>query len=280
VDARPLALADEPALRAFVAALPACHLGLRAAARREPPSRFVGAFDGGGLVAVLYAAPGPSVVVAGTEAGVAAATRAAAPREGPLRRLVGLEPEARACVAAWTAARAGGTAPILRRHLHMSVETPPSPPKPTLRLERAGVADVVSMARLQREFHEDDDPPGAEPPTEAWLESVVRARIAGGTTWFAREGGGAPVWKTDLAVDEPEGALLAGVVTARARRREGFARRGLATLVRARLERGGVVTLHVAEENRAARGAYERVGFRADAAFLVAYARAATAARP
>jgi len=272
VDARALTADDAGTLERFVEALPPANLFLRAAARRDGPPSFLGAFDGKRLRAVVFAGGSGGGVVAGDPAAAATLARPASARVGALRRLVGREPEARAFLAAWP-----GDAPFVRRHLHMSIASMPTGGGAPI-VERPRAEDVPALVALQREFHADDDPPEAAPPTEADLGSKVRARFVAGATWVLREGS-ALVWKGDATVEEPEGAMLAGIATARALRRRGLGRAGTSSLVATLLARGAsVVTLHVAEDNAAARALYDAVGFVADDALLVAYGRRAATA--
>ena len=270
MHARPLAPGDEAALRAFVETLPACHLALRATARRDDVARFVGAFDGERLAAVVYVGPGPTAIAAGDALAIESLARLAARRSGSIRRLVAEEAQARACIAGFRANL------FVRRHLHMSALGMPGGFEP-IGVERATARDLPGIERLQREFHDGDDPPEADPPDDASVARRVRAQVAAGTTWIARGDGvgpaSAPIWKTEVPIEEPEGALLAGVVTTPARRREGVGLRALGSLVASLASRGVPrVTLHVAETNAPARGLYERLGFVADDAFLVGFA--------
>jgi ribosomal protein S18 acetylase RimI-like enzyme len=277
VDARRLGPSDAGALDAFVASRPPSLVFLLSAARRGAPGDFLGAFDGARLAAVAHGTAGASAVVAGEPRALRALGALAGARGGRLRRLAGREEEA-------TAFLDGGgwppPAPITRRHVHMALDSVPAPGRRGPRIERPGRSDVPALVALAREFSEDDDPPGADPASEADAEARVRARLAAGATWILREGG-VPAWKADVAVDEREGALVAGVVTARSARRRGLAKAGLSSLCARLLDRGAShVALHVNEGNAAARGLYDAIGFRETDRLVVGYAaRVTTAAR-
>jgi predicted GNAT family acetyltransferase len=89
-------------------------------------------------------------------------------------------------------------------------------------------------------------------------------RIVDGRAYMCRDEQGRAVFKCDLAVVGPEGALLEGVFTPKAMRGKGIATRALWTLCKDLLENDKVpfVALHVDERNKAARAVYEKVGFK------------------
>ncbi|MGQ0552879.1 MAG: GNAT family N-acetyltransferase [Planctomycetota bacterium] len=89
-------------------------------------------------------------------------------------------------------------------------------------------------------------------------------RIVDGRAYMCRDAGGRVLFKCDLAVMGPEGALLEGVFTPKALRKQGIATRALWTLCRDLLNVNKVpfVVLHVDERNKAARAVYEKVGFK------------------
>ena len=88
-------------------------------------------------------------------------------------------------------------------------------------------------------------------------------KVMDGRAFLCRDDTGAPVFKCDLAVMGPEGALLEGVYTPKAQRKNGLATRAIWTLCKDLLGRGEIpfIALHVDEKNKAARQAYEKVGF-------------------
>lgn len=89
-------------------------------------------------------------------------------------------------------------------------------------------------------------------------------RVMDGRAFLCRNGESVPVFKADLSVAGPDGALLEGVFTPKEFRGQGIATRGLHTLCKDLLNRKKLpfVVLHVDERNKAARKAYEKVGFR------------------
>jgi GNAT superfamily N-acetyltransferase len=98
-------------------------------------------------------------------------------------------------------------------------------------------------------------------------------RIVDGRAYMCRDEKGRAVFKCDLAVCGPEGALVEGVFTPKDLRGQGVATRAVWTLCKDLLSEdkrddGKVVrepvpfvALHVDERNKAARRAYEKVGF-------------------
>jgi len=260
---------DEAGLEAFLAGLPRCHLYLRAAARRQGPQHFSGAFEGGRLRAVVHAGSPGSAVVAGEPAGIAALARDRAGSRAPWRVLVGRDQE----TLAWLAADGGANA-VSRRHPYLVLDALPAGGAPGEGVERATARDFDALVRLALAFHREDDPAGAAPRERRAVEARARARIAAGTAWLLRRDG-VPAFMADVGAEEPaEGALLGGVVTDPALRRRGVAREGLTSLCRRLMSRGmPAVALHVAEENAAARRLYEGVGFREVDTFRVAWAR-------
>ena len=94
-------------------------------------------------------------------------------------------------------------------------------------------------------------------------------RIVDGRSYMCRDESSRPIFKCDLAVVGPEGALLEGVYTPKDLRGQGVATRALWTLCKDLLADDKVpfVALHVDEKNKAARKAYENVGFKHAADF-------------
>ena len=85
-----------------------------------------------------------------------------------------------------------------------------------------------------------------------------------GRAYLCRDTDGTPTFKCDLAVVGSEGALLEGVYTPREYRSKNIATRALWTLCKDLLrgdDSAPFVVLHVDDRNKAARKAYENVGF-------------------
>lgn len=89
-------------------------------------------------------------------------------------------------------------------------------------------------------------------------------KVMDGRAFLCRHPEGRAIFKADMAVMGPEGALLEGVYTPPAYRKQGVATRALWTLAKDLLQRDKVpfIALHVDERNKAARTVYERVGYR------------------
>ena len=96
-------------------------------------------------------------------------------------------------------------------------------------------------------------------------KSEVRRRIArkiqDARSWILRDESRI-LFKVDVAATTPGGAQIEGVYTAEDHRGRGIASRCMAELGRRLMETTDLITLHVAENNGAARKAYERSGYR------------------
>ena len=94
-------------------------------------------------------------------------------------------------------------------------------------------------------------------------------RIVEGHAFMCRDQAGRVIFKCDLPVCGPEGALMEGVYTPKDLRGQGVATRAIWTLCRDLFSSGDgegsdkpeFVALHVDDRNKAARRAYEKVGF-------------------
>lgn len=91
-----------------------------------------------------------------------------------------------------------------------------------------------------------------------WLYNTIDDRIHDGTTRVIGPVGG--LWsKLDFGSDGPGGVVIEGVFTFPERRGRGL---GADLVASCMAQASGVVSLHVAEHNRAARRSYERAGMR------------------
>lgn len=90
-------------------------------------------------------------------------------------------------------------------------------------------------------------------------------KVMEGRAYLCRNADGRAIFKCDMAAIGPEGGLLEGVYTPTDLRGQGVATRALSTLCKDLLAREAVpfIALHVDEKNKAARAAYEKVGFTA-----------------
>ena len=88
-------------------------------------------------------------------------------------------------------------------------------------------------------------------------------KVMDGRAFLCRDDEGRPIFKCDMAVMGPEGALLEGVFTPKDLRGQSIATRAIWTLCKDLLNRQDVpfIALHVDEKNKAARKVYENVGF-------------------
>ena len=92
----------------------------------------------------------------------------------------------------------------------------------------------------------------------------MTAKVMAGRPYLCPDTDGPPTFKCDLAVVGSEGALLEGVYTPREYRSKNIATRALWTLCKDLLrgdDSAPFVVLHVDDRNKAARKAYENVGF-------------------
>ncbi len=90
-------------------------------------------------------------------------------------------------------------------------------------------------------------------------------RIVEGRAFMCRNEAAQVIFKCDLGVSGPEGALLEGVFTPKSVRGQGIATRAIWTLCKdmfAAEHKVPFVVLHVDEKNKAARAVYEKVGFK------------------
>lgn len=91
-----------------------------------------------------------------------------------------------------------------------------------------------------------------------WLYNMIDSRIRNGSTRVLGPIG--TLWsKLDYGSDGPAGAIIEGVFTFPDRRGQGLGAELVATCI---AQSGSQVSLHVSEDNRAARSAYERAGMR------------------
>lgn len=107
------------------------------------------------------------------------------------------------------------------------------------------------------------DPTSTDPSLH---DQVTRDRVKTGRTWVI-EHQGTLVFQVNVGSAHDIGAQIGGTYVPPPHRGQGHATRGIAALCRRLLARYPRVTLHVNERNESAVRAYQRVGFRADAAF-------------
>jgi hypothetical protein len=88
-------------------------------------------------------------------------------------------------------------------------------------------------------------------------------KVMEGRAYLCRDDEGHPVFKCDMAVMGSEGGLLEGVYTPKPLRGQHIATRAMWTLCKDLLDAEKVpfIVLHVDERNKAARKAYENIGF-------------------
>ena len=88
-------------------------------------------------------------------------------------------------------------------------------------------------------------------------------KVMEGRAYLCRDKQSQPLFKCDLTVVGPDGALMEGVFTPPDLRNQGFASRAMWTISRELVVRQKIpfIALHVDEKNKAARKVYERVGY-------------------
>jgi hypothetical protein len=104
------------------------------------------------------------------------------------------------------------------------------------------------------------------------IRESMEQKIRDGRTWVA-EKDGTPVFKVDVAAQYAGGSQIEGVFTQPTLRGRGIASRAIAVLAADLLKTSAFVTLHVAQDNIAAKRAYENAGFRKHSAFRLVLLR-------
>ena len=163
-------------------------------------------------------------------------------------------------------ALASGLAPHVSPLLHRvqslySVDRDMEPGAPAEDLAPAVEEDLPWLAEAGFSLAREDLGLPAWTLNKARLRRLALRRIRKKKTFVIRRGG-RPVFKINIAVRCPEGALIEGVFTDPGYRKKGLASGGVAALCRKLLEDVPLVALHVGKENLPARRAYERAGMR------------------
>ncbi len=159
----------------------------------------------------------------------------------------------------------GGPKPSLDRRQSFYVLTPRGLAKGVklIDMEQASLDSVDELTVLACEMVCEDLKLNRKEVDRKKYRLRMTERIVDGRAYLCRNEDGQAVFKCDLAVAGPEGALLEGVFTPKQVRNNGIASRALWTLCKDLLQNQGVpfVALHVDERNKSARAAYEKVGF-------------------
>jgi len=136
-------------------------------------------------------------------------------------------------------------------------------------MEQASLDSIDELTELACEMVAEDLKLDPDSVDRRHYRLRMTEKVVDGRAFLCRNGDGRPVFKADMAVAGPEGGLLEGVYTPRDLRRDGIATRALWTLSKDLLSRDKVpfIALHVDERNKAARKAYENVGFKEIASY-------------
>jgi hypothetical protein len=167
--------------------------------------------------------------------------------------------------------RLGGTKPSLDRRQPFYVVDAKSLSKGVkeIDMEQASLDSIDELTVLACEMVCEDLRLNRKEVDRKKYRLRMTERIVDGRAFLCRNEDGQAVFKCDLAVAGPEGALLEGVFTPKPVRNNNIATRALWTLCKDLLSNQGVpfIGLHVDERNKPARRAYEKVGFQHRADF-------------
>ena len=172
------------------------------------------------------------------------------------------------CDAVWEASE--GPAPRLWRDQRLYLcET--LDPGPRLPLRDALPSEVELVVEMERGLEVEDL--GSDPTSldDDVLHVGAARKIKERRVWLG-ERDGHVVFKVDLGLAFPEGALLGGTWVPHALRGRGVAAAGMREACARLLGRAPLVGLHVDEANGPARACYRSAGFHADAPFRFALA--------
>ena len=225
--------------------------------------RFLGAFDGGRMLGVLFLGNGGLVVFAADEPHVRRLFAEETWKERQRVRLVVGEWDAVTDV--WGQLAASGLAADRDwREVFMVVTPEVLVDEREPGLVAATPADLAELIDVSaRAYREETGENPIGTMGEGYIRHVTR-NLAEGRTFIVRHDGRI-AFKAELSARCPIGAQIVGVFTEPAVRGQGFARRGTAELARRLMAApaGGVpaVCLFVREDNAPARRAYERAGF-------------------
>jgi len=129
------------------------------------------------------------------------------------------------------------------------------------RARRAELRDLDAVVEMSEQMLVEDFRLLPGTLSREGIRQSMQQKIRDGRTWVLEEGGEL-VFKADVSACYSGGSQIEGVFTRPHRRGRGHATRGLATITADLLRRSAFVSLHVAEDNAAARRAYEKSGFR------------------
>jgi ribosomal protein S18 acetylase RimI-like enzyme len=229
--------------------------------------RFLGAFDGAKLTGVLFLGAGGLIVFASEFPHVRRRFAEEAWREKTRVRLIVGEWDEVSDF--WSHLSATGlTASRDWREVFMVADRKCVLDEPEPRLRLAVHEDVPVLVDLAARAYKEET---GDDPLATMGEGYVRhvTQAVGEGRSYVIEDRGRLVFKADLSARCPLGAQIVGVFTEPDRRGQGFARRGVAEIVR-RLTLPSpagpglpAVCLFVREDNAPARRAYERAGFAA-----------------
>lgn len=156
-----------------------------------------------------------------------------------------------------------GSAPLVHRtQIYYAVEPSAVPPERLVDGVRPAVhQDVKALVAATLHLNETDLGVEAWRVNKDWVKRTVKQRIREGSTLVIGPLG-EPRAKLDIGSKGPAGLVLEGVYTWPEHRGQGHAAGLVATVAHGAQDTCPVVCLHVAEDNRAARRAYENAGMR------------------
>jgi RimJ/RimL family protein N-acetyltransferase len=222
--------------------------------------RFYGHLGRGGLDGVVFFGHRKGVVLAGTdETFLRASASLALGGESDWIILVGPRAAADGFLShyRWR----GRPTHINRIQIHYVLRPADSVSPSDTGARRAEPSDLEAVVEMSEQMLMEDFRLPAGSLSREGIRLSMKQKIQDGRTWVL-EKSGELVFKADVSARFSGGAQIEGVFTRPHLRGRGYAARGLAAINADLLRSSEFVSLHVAEDNAAARRAYEKCGFR------------------
>ncbi len=132
-----------------------------------------------------------------------------------------------------------------------------------LAVEQASLDSIDELTEMACAMVAEDFKLKNQAVNRSQYRSRMTDKVMGGRAFLSRDDDGRAVFKCDFAVLGPYGGLMEGVFTPKSDRKNGIATRAIWSLCRDLLGESEIpfIALHVDARNKAARRAYEKVGF-------------------